>query len=135
MENENNNKPNVLVVDDNVVLLRIVKDMLKDDFNTAIAASSAQAFMAIAKKKPDIILLDYEMPIVDGESTMKMLREDETLADIPVIFLTSIAETEVVAKLLALKPAGYILKPPNKEKMIELLHKTIKDKPTYNNYR
>ena len=111
----------VLVVDDNAILLRTVKDMLADDFHVSIAISGAQAFMSIAKHKPDVIVLDYEMPIVDGEEVFQLLREDEKSHDIPVIFLTASADREVVTRLVSLNPDGYMLKPPNKQKMIDMI--------------
>lgn len=117
--------PRVLLIDDNPILLRVTKEMLQDRFNVSIATSSSQAFMAIDKNIPDIIFLDYKMPVVDGEAVMKKLSTDPRTENIPVIFFTSSAEPEVVTRLLALKPAGYILKPPNKEKMIELIDSTL----------
>ncbi len=120
-------RAHVLIIDDNAILLRCTKDMLEERYSVSIATSSSQAFMAIAKKRPDIILLDYKMPIVDGEATMKMLSTDESSKGIPVIFFTSSAEPDVVTKLLTLKPAGYVLKPPKKEMMIALIEKTLKE--------
>ncbi len=117
--------PRVLLIDDNPILLRVTKEMLQDRFNVSIATSSSQAFMAIDKNIPDIIFLDYKMPVVDGEAVMKKLSTDPRTENVPVIFFTSSAEPEVVTRLLALKPAGYILKPPNKEKMIELIDSTL----------
>lgn len=118
-------KPKVLVIDDNAILLRTVKDMLTEGYDVAIAASAAQAFKAIEKQKPEVILLDYEMPVVNGEEMLKQLRADPNTADIPVIFLTGAADKDTVVKLLSLKPAGYVLKPPNKELLTELLEKAL----------
>lgn len=64
----------------------------------------------IVRHKPDLILLDYEMPVADGQTVLKMLRADETTADIPVIFLTGNSDRESVMQVLALKPEGYLLK-------------------------
>lgn len=118
----------VLVVDDNAILLRTVKDMLADDYNVSIAVSGAQAFMSIEKHKPDVIILDYEMPIVDGEEVFRLLREDEKSRDIPVIFLTASADREVVTRLVSLNPDGYMLKPPNKQKMIGMVKSILAKK-------
>ena len=119
-------KPHILIIDDNAMTLRVTKRMLDDDYSVAIAVSSSQAFMAIAKKKPDVILLDYEMPLINGEAAMMMLKENDDTRDIPVIFFTSAADSDTVYKLLALNPAGYLLKPPEKQKLIELIEKTLK---------
>ena len=118
----------VLVVDDNAILLRTVKDMLADNYQVSIAVSGAQAFMAIEKNMPDIIILDYEMPIVDGEEVFRLLRDDEKSRDIPVIFLTASADREVVTRLVSLNPDGYMLKPPNKQKMIDMIESILAKK-------
>ncbi len=116
---------NVLVVDDNAILLRTVKEMLGVRYNVSIATSCAQAFAAIDKSIPDIILLDYEMPIIDGEGVLMRLRERSDTKNIPVIFFTGSADREVVTRLLALNPDGYLLKPPSKEKMIDMIEKVL----------
>lgn len=117
----------VLVVDDNVILLRTVKDMLDSNYTVSIAVSGEQAFESIALKKPDVILLDYEMPELNGEDIIKMLGDNAATADIPVLFLTSSASREVVKKLIMLNPAGYMLKPPNKQTMIDHIEKVLRN--------
>ena len=116
----------VLVIDDNVILLRTVKDMLNSIYNVSIAISGEQAFESIALKKPDVILLDYEMPELNGEDVIKMLRDNNETKDIPVLFLTSSASREVVTKLIMLSPDGYMLKPPNKQTMIDHIEKVLR---------
>ncbi len=114
-------KPHILVIDDNAILLRTVKDMLSDIYDVAIAISGTQAFNAITIRKPDVILLDYEMPYADGAEVFCALRDTPVSADVPVVFLTASADREVVTKLVSLNPAGYLLKPPNKQKMIDMI--------------
>lgn len=116
---------NILVIDDNVILLRTVKEMLDSNYNVSIATSGEQALKAIERKKPDIILLDYEMPEMNGEDVIRQLRENEATANIPVLFLTSSANREVVKKLIMLNPDGYMLKPPNKQTMIEHIEEVL----------
>ena len=60
--------------------------------------------------KPDLVLLDYEMPVCDGGQVLEMIRSEEGLSDIPVIFLTGTVDKERVQKIVPLKPAGYLLK-------------------------
>jgi len=57
-----------------------------------------------------LVLLDYEMPIVDGKQVLEMIRSETEFADIPVIFLTSKGDKESVMQVMALKPDGYLLK-------------------------
>lgn len=115
----------ILVVDDNAMVLRNVKAMLDGTYSVAVAASASQAFVSIGKKHPDLILLDYEMPLMDGKATMEMLQNNEETKDIPVIFLTSVATKEIVTQLLLLKPAGYILKPAERAALLTLIEKTL----------
>ncbi len=125
-QSRNAYKPvHVLVVDDNNILLRTVKEMLDERYNVSIAISAKQAFESIQRRLPNIILLDYEMPYVDGEEVFLQLKANADTKNIPVIFFTGSADRDVVTKLVNLKPAGYVLKPPNKQRLIELIEKTL----------
>ena len=121
-------RKHILVVDDNPVLLRSVKAMLDNIYTVSVAISGEQALKMIAKKQPDLILLDYEMPGYDGKNTLERIRGELGMTDIPVIFLTGMAEKESVVDVLALKPAGYILKPPVKDKMIKEIEEALQKK-------
>ncbi len=57
-----------------------------------------------------MILLDYEMPVCDGRQVLEMIRSEQDMASIPVIFLTGTVDRERIEKVMALKPAGYLLK-------------------------
>lgn len=119
------NKKRVLVVDDNGTTLRTIKAMLEEQYDVAIAISGAQAMTSIGKKRPDLILLDYEMPICDGKMTLEMIRADEDMKDIPVVFLTAVNDRANIEAVLKLKPAGYFLKPPIKDKLIAEMEKIL----------
>ena len=115
---ENNDKKRILVVDDNGTTLRTMKVMLEEYYDVAVAISGAQAMTSIGKKRPDLILLDYEMPVCDGKMTLEMLRADDDMKSIPVIFLTAINDRANIEAVLKLKPAGYFLKPAVKDKLL-----------------
>lgn len=66
-------KKRILVVDDNGTALRTMKAMLEEHYEVAVAISGAQAMTSIGKKRPDLILLDYEMPVCDGKITLEMI--------------------------------------------------------------
>jgi len=122
---ENGDPINVLIIDDNGILLRTAKEMLEEQFEVSIAPSYDVALKAVKKKKPDIILLDYEMPKMNGIDTLKALREKKETREIPIIFLTGVADKSIVTEILSLKPDGYMLKPPNKQKLIDLIEKIL----------
>lgn len=117
----------ILVVDDSGVALRTMKAMLAPRYDVAVAISGAQAMTSIGKKRPDLILLDYEMPVCDGRQTFEMIRADEEMADIPVIFLTGVNDRSHIEAVLELKPAGYFLKPPIKEKLLGEIARILKE--------
>ena len=105
-----NAKQKILIVDDSLTIRQAMKNLLNEDYDPMLAESGVAAIRAITLNRPDLILLDYEMPVVDGKQTLEMLRSETAFANIPVIFLTGRSDPDVVRKLLALKPAGYLLK-------------------------
>ncbi len=108
----------ILIVDDDPNYAKMVAEWLKDSYRVDIVASGAQSLTFLTKNKVDLILLDYEMPIVDGPQVLQMLREDQTTASIPVIFLTGVDKKESVAKVIKLKPQGYVLKSATKSDLL-----------------
>ena len=73
----------------------------------------------LGKEIPDLILLDYEMPVCDGVQTLKLIRSEKRFKDIPVFFLTGVDDTEKVKLAVELKPEGYILKSTPQNQIIE----------------
>ncbi|MBQ4101096.1 MAG: response regulator [Oscillospiraceae bacterium] len=118
-------KPCVLVVDDVAFQLRAVNELLKDEFAVMVATSASMALTMIAKRVPDIILLDYEMPICDGRQAMQMIKEVQDAKDVPIVFLTAHGDMDHIKSVLELKPAGYLLKPVNKETLKAEIRKHI----------
>lgn len=122
---ESSGKKRILVVDDNGSTLRTMKAMLEGEYEVAIAISGAQAMTSIGKKRPDLILLDYEMPVCDGRMTLEMIRADDDMKDIPVVFLTAVNDRANIEAVIKLKPAGYFLKPAVKDKLIAEIEKIL----------
>lgn len=118
-------KSHVLVVDDNPVLLRNMRGMLQEKYKVSLATSAAQCMKQLSQEMPDIIIMDYEMPVVDGCQTLAMIRAEEEFADLPVIFLTGIADKAHVDKVLELKPAAYFVKPPMQTKIISAIESIL----------
>lgn len=109
-QDEASDRKKILVVDDSATIRTAMKQLLREDYEVALAESGVAAIRAITLNRPDLILLDYEMPVCDGRQTLEMLRSEKSFAEIPVIFLTGQGDPAVVKKLLSLKPAGYLLK-------------------------
>lgn len=115
----------VLLVDDNAMQLRTMNEMLKNKYDVKLATSGMKALTMIGKRVPDIIFLDYEMPVCDGKMTLQMIRELEEAKDVPVVFLTGVSEKEHIKAVLGLHPAGYLLKPASTEMIYETLQKVL----------
>ena len=76
-------------------------------------------------KEVSLILLDDEMPEMDGPAVLEELRADPYLTTIPVVFLTGINDVEKIKSALALKPQGYLLKPVEKESLLAKIRELI----------
>ena len=103
-------KKKILVVDDSDLMRLAMKQLLEKDYDVTLANSGLSAIRCITLNRPDLVLLDYEMPVCNGSQVLEMIREEKDFADIPVIFLTGRVDRESVKKVVALKPAGYLVK-------------------------
>jgi len=104
--------PTLLVVDDIPENLRVVSSLLKDDYKVRVATNGQQALdMARKVPLPALILLDVMMPVMDGYDVCTRLKQDPSTADIPVIFLTAMAEVQDESRGFALGAVDYITKP------------------------
>ena len=121
-------KKRVMVIDDNPLLLRNMKHLLEKRYQVFIATSGEKALEFIPKKKPDIILLDYEMPGMDGRETFIKIKENPDIKNIPVLFLTGISDKAHIYAALELEPAGYILKPAAEEKLFSQIEQALIEK-------
>lgn len=116
----------VLAIDDNAVQLRILNEMLKIEYDVMLANSAVKALTMIGKRVPDIILLDYDMPMCDGKMALQMIRELDEAKDVPVIFLTGVKAAANIKAVLEMHPAGYLLKPAKSDVLKEEIRKHIK---------
>ncbi len=101
----------LLIVDDVPRNARVMMESLKDIGKCFIATSGAKALEVVANKLPDLILLDIEMPDMDGYEVLKRLRSDPETASIPVIFVTAKSEEDDEANGLQLGAVDYVTKP------------------------
>ena len=109
-EAQHERRESVLIVDDDVSYMSMIFDWLKDKYRVSMANSGMRAITHLAKNHTDLILLDYEMPVTSGPQVLEMIRSEAETSDIPVMFLTGKSDKESIMKVLALKPADYLLK-------------------------
>lgn len=125
---DTSSKKHILVVDDSGTFLHTIKSWLEPTYKIIMVNSATSAIAFLAGNKPDLILLDYEMPICSGPKLLEMIRSDKENQDIPVIFLTGKGDRESVRKVLALRPQGYLLKNMPREKILETLANFFADR-------
>lgn len=122
-------RKSVLIVDDDVQYMGMIMDWLKDKYRVLMANSGMQAITTLATNHVDLILLDYEMPVTTGPQVLEMIKSEPNTAGIPVFFLTGNGEKESILKVLALKPAGYLLKTIEKQGLLDTLNKYFLEHP------
>ncbi|MCI8496239.1 MAG: response regulator [Lachnospiraceae bacterium] len=103
-------KKRLLVVDDSDFMLKALRNLLDSDYEVTTVKSGLSAIRSMTLSRPDLILLDYEMPVCNGGQVLEMIRSEKEFTDIPVIFLTNKVDPESVKQAIALKPEGYLLK-------------------------
>ncbi len=112
----------VLVVDDAPANLAVLTEILKPAYQVRVAKNGALALkIAQASTPPDVVLLDVEMPDMDGYQVCEKLKADEHTRNIPVIFVTGHGDPEQQQKGMGLGAAGYLTKPVEPATVLEKL--------------
>lgn len=112
----------VLVIDDDPTYLRMLHQWMKELYQVTMLDSGAKAIHWLMENgKVDLILLDYEMPSMDGPTVFHMLKEDPNTRDIPVMFLTGKNQRDKVVKAVDMRPEEYILKGLGKRMLMDKL--------------
>ena len=101
----------LLAEDDPDIQLVARLALRRADFDVTVASNGVEALAAVARSRPDLILLDWMMPELDGLETCTRLKSDATTKDIPVIFLTARSQESEINRGLALGAIGYVTKP------------------------
>ena len=123
MKNSKNDKT-ILVVDDDVMNLKVARFILQQaDYSVITVASGMECLMTLKSEQVDLILLDVEMPIMNGLQTLERIREYREYEKIPVMFLTADASKDTVMNAGKLEVAGYVKKPYVPQELLERIEK------------
>jgi len=109
----------IIYVDDVNYSLMTLKNRLNEHYEIYPAESVVKMYEYLEHMKPDLILMDVNMPDIDGYDAIKSLKADERYSDIPVMFLTGNSDRESVVKGLSLGAVDYVIKPFTSVKLIE----------------
>ncbi|MCR4743873.1 MAG: response regulator [Lachnospiraceae bacterium] len=111
----------ILIVDDDEIFGSMIKNWFKDEYKVSYLSEGKQVLTFLASSKVDLILLDYEMPVMNGPEVLEMLRSNRATKEIPVIFLTGVSDRASIEKVLKLRPEGYVLKTATRDEIAEKL--------------
>lgn len=117
---------NILIVDDDSNYLGIVREWLKDKYKVFVANSGQRALAWLSSNKPDLILLDYEMPDLNGPEVYGRIKENPELKAVPVIFLTGREDAESITSVLSINPEGYVFKTNGREELLSIVKGFLK---------
>lgn len=113
----------ILIVDDTYTNLEFISEILIDSgFKVATALDGELALKQIQHQLPDLILLDVMMPKIDGLETCKKIKENTETCDIPIIFMTAVADIDTKIRGLGLGAVDYIIKPFHEEEVLARIH-------------
>ena len=115
----------ILVVDDDLMNLRIVEMMLGKQFQVSCVTSGAEALAFLKEQRPDLILLDLRMPQMDGFQVLEQLKAEEGYQAIPVVFLTGEEDPEVRKQGLEKGALDFITKPFVKDSMLQCVSRIL----------
>ena len=112
-----------LIVDDSLESRMLLGKILRKEFGAEIfeAANGEEAIKKISSVNPDIVFLDYEMPVMNGKETLIAIRSNRGMRNIPVVIVTSHAESVLVKELLKYKVSAYLVKPISAEYVVKRL--------------
>ncbi len=122
----------ILIVDDEFGVREYLSEKLQlSGYETFTAADGQEGMDVVLKVKPDLILLDILMPIMDGWKMLSCLREQENTRDIPVVMLTARGETESLFKSQARRALDYFIKPVDTKELLAFIKKYIDLSPNH----
>jgi CheY-like chemotaxis protein len=118
----------ILVIEDNKLNMKLVNGLVKIGKYRMLEAEDAESGIElIREQRPDLVLMDIQLPGMDGLTATKIIKEDSDLKDIPIVALTSYAMQGDEEKALAAGCTGYITKPIDTRKFLETVSKYLKD--------
>lgn len=119
--------PKILVVDDEEDVVRLLEFRLsKEGFDVICCGDGQTAITLMEQHKPDLVVLDIMMPLMDGMEVLRQIRSRRATSKIPVIMLTAKTSSVAVDEARQLWVSDYIMKPFDPEKLVEKVRKALK---------
>lgn len=103
-------KKKILIVEDEPALIKNLTLALSDDYTVVATSSGGEAFTMVKQEKPDLILLDINLPDKDGIEVLKELKQDDETDGVPVLVLTNLSDEDTVSRILEAGGKDYLVK-------------------------
>lgn len=124
-EGKTSDRKHILIVDDDPNALKTLRYYLQDNYKVTAISSGETAMDFLSKYRPDLILLDYLMPVHNGVTVLKDIQSRDETRNIPVYFLTGQTDADTIRECLSLQPAGYIVKPVAKGALLAKMKEAL----------
>jgi putative two-component system response regulator len=115
----------IFIVDDDVVNLKTGKNAISGHYDAFAMDSAAAMFQMLRNVRPDLILLDIMMPVMDGHQALAKLKADPATADIPVIFLTAKGDMDSILDSVVGGVKDYVIKPFEANQLLERIQSQL----------
>lgn len=116
----------ILVVDDEPDILKVVTFRVKKlEYEVVTATNGQEALDLIQKEEPDLILLDIELPVMNGYEVCQRVKTNEKLKHIPIIFLTASIASKIAEKVKEFNADDYLIKPFDSEELLKKIKNFI----------
>lgn len=116
----------ILIIDDEPISIRIIKNFIGDKYKVSAVTDGSAAMKFLSKYKPDVILLDYMMPIYDGAHLIEMIHSEKQAGNIPVIVVTSVTDPDKLEAIINSGARTIINKPVDKNELLSKLEEALK---------
>ena len=117
----------IMVIDDMAAILEHAKQLLKDEYSVIPCISAKQALEIMDKRKPDLILVDINMPEMDGFDFIRRIKSDERFSDVHVMMITAEITSQIESKGYELGAENFVLKPFSQPVMIRKITECLKN--------
>ena len=124
-----NTQPVILAVDDDSVIRIHVKSSLESNYQVISAAAGKEALQILDSNNVNLIIIDVDMPEMSGLDLYEKIKQNKSLKNIPVIFLTGVEDEDILKKVKATN-IDYILKPISTFALVSLVHNLLENKNT-----